>query len=92
MTAPATGPITRSAPPIITTSRNRIDWKNGNDSGLMKLLIDANMPPASPAAAAESANAVVRISTGSSPIDWLAVSESRSARMARPHGLALSSA
>ena len=43
------GPSTRSAPPIITTSRNRIDWKNGKDSGLMKLLIEANMPPASPA-------------------------------------------
>ena len=27
--APTSGPSTRSAPPIITTSRNRIDWKNG---------------------------------------------------------------
>ena len=30
----------RSAPPTITTSRNRIDWKNGKDSGLTKSLIE----------------------------------------------------
>src|SRR5207344_2994996 len=37
--APISGPSRRSAPPSMTTSRNRIDWKKGNDSGLMKLLI-----------------------------------------------------
>ena len=76
----------------MTTSRNRIDWKNGNDSGLMKSLMAANTPPARPATAAEMANATVRMSVGSRPIDWLATSESRTARMALPHGLASSRA
>ena len=58
----------------------------------MKSVIDANTPPATPAATAEIANAVVRISVGSSPIDRLAVSESRTARIALPQGLALSRA
>ena len=40
----------------------------------------------------ENAKAVVRIRMGSRPIDWPATSESRSARMARPHGLALNNA
>ena len=86
------GPSTRSAPPIMTTSRNRIDWKNGKDSGLMKSLMAAKTPPARPATAADMANATVRISVGSRPIDWLATSESRTARMALPHGLASSRA
>src|SRR5215469_4791674 len=49
MTAPISGPQTVSMPPTMTTSRNRIDWKNGNESGLMKFVADAKTPPATPA-------------------------------------------
>ena len=89
-TAPINGPRTVPDPPIITTSRNRMDWKNGKDSGLMKLVIDAKTAPARPARTADSAKAMVRIQTRLSPRDWPAISESRTARMARPHGLAFS--
>ena len=67
-----------------------MDWKKGKDSGLMKLVMDANTAPARPARTADSAKAVVRIRIRSSPRDWPATSESRTARMASPHGLALS--
>ena len=39
ITAPMTGPRIVSAPPIITTRRNRIDSKNGKLSGLMNPLM-----------------------------------------------------
>ena len=58
----------------------------------MKPLSAAKAPPARPATAAEMANATVRMSVGSRPIDWLATSESRTARMALPHGLTSSRA
>ena len=87
MAAPMSGPKTVPAPPTITTRRNKIDWKNENELGLTNAVIGANKPPASPAAAADSAKAMVRMVTVLRPIDCPAISESRTARMARPQGL-----
>ncbi len=87
------GPSTRSAPPIMTTSRNRIDWKNGKRlradevaHGGEHAAGEARRPPP------RARRPTVRISVGSRPIDWLATSASRTARMALPHGLASSRA
>ena len=90
MPAPTTGPSTVPIPPMMVTSRNRIDWRKGNDSGLMKLVREAKIAPATPVIAAERANAAARIVTGSSPSDRAASSESRTARIARPQALAFS--
>ena len=87
--APTTGPRTVPIPPMMATRRKRIDWRKGNDSGLMKFVREAKIAPASPEIAADSVNAVVRIMTGSSPSDRDASSESRTARMALPQALAL---
>ena len=77
---------------MMATRRKRIDWRKGNDSGLMNCVRDAKIAPATPVIAADRVNAAVRIITGSSPSDRDASSESRTARMALPHALALSRA
>src|SRR5499426_2744083 len=85
--APTSGPVTVPAPPIITTSTNRIDCENENVDGVTKPDSGANSAPASPAQAAETANATVFTATGFSPIDSAAVSESFTARIAAPQSL-----
>jgi hypothetical protein len=52
--APASGPVTVPAPPMITTSTNRIDCENVNVEGVTKAESAANSAPASPAHAAKS--------------------------------------
>ena len=54
--------------------------------GVTKPDSGANSAPARPAHAADTANAMVLIVTGLRPIDSAAVSESRTARIALPHG------
>ena len=61
MAAPMTGPVRRPAPPMITTSRNRIDWKNEKLDGLTKVVSGAKSAPATPASTADMVNASVRI-------------------------------
>ena len=85
--APASGPVTVPAPPMITTSTNRIDCENPNVDGVTKPESEANRPPARPAHAADAANAAVFTVTGLSPIDSAATSESLTARIAAPHSL-----
>ena len=58
----------------------------------MKLLSVANRAPAMPARNADAMNATVRTTTTFKPIDWLAISASRVAHMARPHLLFLNCA
>ena len=65
-----------------------MDWNKGKDSGLMKLVMTAKMDPARPVKTADRVKAMARMSTGLSPSDCPATSESRTARMAMPHGLA----
>ncbi|MNT12374.1 hypothetical protein D3C72_1472990 [compost metagenome] len=83
-TAPATGPATVPAPPIITTSTNRIDCRNENIPGVTMPCNGANSPPASPARAAENAKPTVLTTSGLTPMDAAAVSLSRTARIAAP--------
>ncbi len=89
--APTSGPVTVPAPPMITTSTKRIDCENAKVDGVTNAESEANMPPASPAHAADAANAAVFTATGFSPIDSAAVSESFTARIAAPHPLRASS-
>ena len=85
--APSSGPTTVSTPPTMTTRRNRIDWRNEKLPGVTNAVSGEKNAPATPVASADSVNAMVRIRTVSSPIEPAAISESRTARMARPHGL-----
>ena len=72
---------------MITTSTNRIDCENVKVDGVTKPDSGANSPPASPAQAAETANATVFTATGFNPIDSAAISESFTARIAAPQSL-----
>ena len=67
-----------------------MDCENAKVDGVTKPDSGANNPPASPAQAAEMTKAAAFSVTGFSPTDSAAVSESRTARMARPSGLAVS--
>ena len=58
----------------------------------MNCVREAKIAPATPVIAADRVNAAVRIMTGSRPSDRDASSESRTARIALPHALALSRA
>ncbi len=82
--APTSGPATEPAPPIMTTSTNRIDCPKPKVCGVTKPASGANRPPAAPAHSAETAKAAHLIATGSRPIASAAVSESRTARIAAP--------
>ena len=84
ISAPTSGPPMAPAPPIITTSTNRIDWPKPKVCGVTKPDSGANSPPAAPAQSADTANATVLMRSGSSPIDSAAVSLSRTARIAAP--------
>ncbi len=87
MIAPMTGPYVRSTPPTITTSTNRIDWKNGKELGATNVVADAKNDPAIPASTADIVNATVRTVSGFTAIEAAAISESRTARIARPQAL-----
>ena len=67
-----------------------MDCENANVEGVTNPDRGANRPPASPAHTAEMAKAAAFIVTGLSPTDSAAVSESLTARMARPSGLIVS--
>src|SRR5688572_10467303 len=82
--APASGPVTVPAPPIMTTRTKRIDWENVNVDGVTKAESGAKSAPASPAQAADTVNATVFTATGLRPTDSAAVSESLTARIAAP--------
>ena len=84
MSAPTSGPATEPAPPSITTSTNRIDCTKPKVCGVTKPDKGANSPPASPAQAADSANATTFTASGFRPIDSAEVSLSRTARSAAP--------
>ena len=58
------GPANEPAPPIITTSTNRIDCRNANELGVTNPDSGANRPPANPASAAETAKATVLTAAG----------------------------
>ena len=60
--------------------------------GLTKLVSGEKNAPATPVTIAESVKAAVRTTTELRPTDPAATSESRTARMARPHGLRASRA
>ena len=62
------GPSVQPAPPTITTSTNRIDCENGNESGVTKPNSGANSAPARPANSAERAKATVLTTTGLRPM------------------------
>ena len=89
--APISGPESDPAPPMITTSTNRIDWENAKVEGVTKPDSGAKNAPATPAYTAEIVNAAVLIATGFRPIDSAATSESFTARMAPPQRLRASS-
>ena len=74
----------------MTTSTNSSDCENAKVDGVTKPDSGANSPPAMPAQAADAANANTLTHRGSRPIDSAAVSESFTARMARPQAPALS--
>ena len=78
----------RSAPPIITTSTNRIDWNSENDDGAMNSVSGAKKAPAIPPRTAERVKASVRVASGSKPTPPRPSSASRTARKARPQPLA----
>ena len=59
--APTSGPATEPAPPMITTSTNRIDCEKAKVEGVTKPDSAANSAPATPAHTAEMANAAVLI-------------------------------
>ena len=85
--APTSGPATEPAPPMITTSTNRIDCENAKVDGVTKPDSAAKNAPATPAQNAEMAKAAVLMRTGSRPIDSAAISESFTARIAAPQRL-----
>ena len=85
MTAPTSGPATEPAPPIITTSTNRIDCTKLKVCGVTKPDSGANRRARRRREQRPTrAKATVFSASGFRPIDSAAVSASRTARIAAP--------